>query len=142
MLWSIEFGKLWYYNVVVLNHINKVLVFSFTTSVIFLEHVCTRCWGRGTYLTTEFFNRLWMHSVWSLSWEDPMEKGMTTFSSILAWRIPQTEELGGIQSMRPWRVRHNWATNHTQSFRLTRWIHFRDQLYSIVPIASNTVLYT
>ena len=32
-------------------------------------------------------------------WEDPLEKGMTTHSSILAWRIPWTEEPGGLQSM-------------------------------------------
>ena len=35
-----------------------------------------------------------------LSWEDPLEKGMTTHSSILAWRIPQTEKPGGLESMR------------------------------------------
>ena len=34
-----------------------------------------------------------------LSWEDPLEEGMTTHSSILAWRIPWTEEPGGLQSM-------------------------------------------
>ena len=37
--------------------------------------------------------------VQSLSQEDPLEKGMGTHSSILAWRIPWTEELGGLQSM-------------------------------------------
>ena len=37
--------------------------------------------------------------VGSLSWEDPLEKGMATHSSILAWRIPWTEELGGLQFM-------------------------------------------
>ena len=36
-------------------------------------------------------------SVLSLSWEDPLEKGMATHSSILAWRIPQTEEPGRLQ---------------------------------------------
>ena len=36
--------------------------------------------------------------VRSLCWEDPLEKGMVTHSSILAWRIPQTEEPGGLQS--------------------------------------------
>ena len=36
--------------------------------------------------------------VQSLGWEDPLEGKMTTHSSILAWRIPRTEELGGIQS--------------------------------------------
>ena len=35
----------------------------------------------------------------SLGWEDPLEEGMTTCSSILAWRIPWTEESGGFQSM-------------------------------------------
>ena len=34
-----------------------------------------------------------------LGWEDPLEKGMATPSSILAWRIPWTEEPGGLQSM-------------------------------------------
>ena len=34
--------------------------------------------------------------VQSLSWEDPLEKGMATHSSILAWRIPWTEEPGGL----------------------------------------------
>ena len=42
--------------------------------------------------------------------EDPLEKGMTTHSSILAWRIPWTEEPGGLQSMRLQRVRHNLVT--------------------------------
>ena len=36
--------------------------------------------------------------VQSLGWEDPLEKGMATHSGILAWRIPWTEELGGLQS--------------------------------------------
>ena len=36
--------------------------------------------------------------VRSLCWEDPLEKGMVTHSSILAWRIPRTEEPGGLQS--------------------------------------------
>ena len=37
--------------------------------------------------------------VRSLDWEDPLEKEMTTHSSILAWRIPWTEKPGGLQSM-------------------------------------------
>ena len=39
--------------------------------------------------------------------EDPLEKGMATHSSILAWRIPQTEEPAGLQSMGSQRVRHD-----------------------------------
>ena len=37
-------------------------------------------------------------NVGDLGWEDPLEKEMTTYSHILAWRIPQTEEPGGLQS--------------------------------------------
>ena len=42
-----------------------------------------------------------------LGWEDPLKKGMSTHSSILAWRIPWTEEPGRLQSMGLQRVRHN-----------------------------------
>ena len=45
--------------------------------------------------------------VQSLGWKDPLEKGIATYSSILAWRIPWTEETGGIQSMGSQRVRHD-----------------------------------
>ena len=48
--------------------------------------------------------------VWSLGQEDPLEKGMATHSSILAWRIPWTEEPGGLQSMGLQRVGHDWET--------------------------------
>ena len=44
--------------------------------------------------------------VQSLGWEDPLEKGMATHSSILAWKTPQTEELGGLQSTGSQRVGH------------------------------------
>ena len=52
-----------------------------------------------------------MQETWvrSLSQEGPLEKGMATQSSILAWRIPWTEEPGGLQSMGSQRVRHNCA---------------------------------
>ena len=42
-----------------------------------------------------------MHDTWiqSLGWEDPLEEGMTTHPSILAWEIPWTEEPGGLQRM-------------------------------------------
>ena len=60
-------------------------------------------------------------SVWPLSREDPLEKGMATHSSILALRIPWTDEPDGLQSMGSQGVGHNWATNtltFTQSFSL------------------------
>ena len=46
---------------------------------------------------------------WSIGGEDPLEEGMTTRSSILAWRIPWTEEPGELQSMESHRVGHNWS---------------------------------
>ena len=55
--------------------------------------------------------------VWSLGGEDPLEKGMTTYSSILSWRIPWMEEPGGLQSMGSQRIRHNWATNSRTGLR-------------------------
>ena len=50
-----------------------------------------------------------MQETWvqSLGWEDPLEKEMATHSNILAWRIPWTEEPGGLQSKGLQRVRHD-----------------------------------
>ena len=45
--------------------------------------------------------------VQSLDWEDPLEEGMATHFSILAWRIQWTEEPGGLQSIGSQRVRHD-----------------------------------
>ena len=60
-----------------------------------------------------------MQESWvrSLGWEDSLEKGMATHSSILAWRIPWTEEPAKLQSIVLQRNGHNCATNkhsHTQ----------------------------
>ena len=48
--------------------------------------------------------------VQSLGWEDPLEESRATHCSILAWRIPWTEESGGPQSMGSQRIRHAWVT--------------------------------
>ena len=45
--------------------------------------------------------------VWSLDWEDPLEKETATHSSILAWEIPWTEEPGGLKSIGSHRVGHS-----------------------------------
>ena len=54
-------------------------------------------------------NQLAMWETWvqSLDWEDPLENGMATHSSILAWRIPWTEEPGGLPSMGLQRAVHD-----------------------------------
>ena len=56
-----------------------------------------------------------VHETWvhCLGWEDPLEEGMATHSSILAWRIPWAEEPEGLQSMELKRVGHDWATEHS-----------------------------
>ena len=50
-----------------------------------------------------------------LDWEDPPEEGMATHSSILAWKIPWTEEPGGLQSTESQRVRHDQTHTGTQT---------------------------
>ena len=66
-----------------------------------------------------------MRETWvqSLGWEDPLEKGMATHSNILAWRIPWTEESGGLQFMGSQRVGHDWMTN-TFTFHFVRISYF------------------
>ena len=53
--------------------------------------------------------------LWCLGQKDPLEKQVATHSSILAWRIPRTEEPGELQSMGSQRVRHNWVTKHAHT---------------------------
>ena len=73
--------------------------------------------------------------VWSLGLEDPLEEGMVTHSSILAWRIPWTEEPGGLQSIR-------LPRDTTEGLRM----HTQMSIYNIVLIsavqASDSVLHT
>ena len=63
--------------------------------------------------------------VQSLGQEDPLEKEMATHSSIPAWRIPWTEEPGGLQSMGSQKVEHDWVTN-TFPFRSNE-LHIRTE---------------
>ena len=58
-----------------------------------------------------------MQETWvrSLGWEDPLEKGMATHSSILTWRIPWTENPGRLQFIVSQRVKHCWATKHSRA---------------------------
>jgi len=69
---------------------------------------CTAKWF--SYQTVKNLPAMQKTLVWSLVQKDPLEKGMATYSSILAWRIPRTKELGRLQSMGLPRVRHDWMT--------------------------------
>ena len=61
-----------------------------------------------------------MQETWvqSLGWEDPLEKRMATHSSVLAWRIPRTEEPGGLQPRGSQRVSHDGVTDTLTLFTL------------------------
>ena len=77
-------------------------------------------------LVTQLIKNLpavWETWVLSVGWEDPLEKGMATYSSILAWKIPWAEEPGRLQAMGSQRVGHNWATNTRQ-----QWVVITDYL--------------
>ena len=79
--------------------------------------------GVGGSLVAQRLKRLpAMRETWirSLGWEDPLEKEMATHYSILAWRIPWTEEPGGLQSTGLQRVGHDWAISlHITSLHFT-----------------------
>ena len=55
----------------------------------------------------KFLPAMWETRVQFLVWEDPLEKGMATYSSVFTWRIPWTEEPEGLQSMGLQRIRHD-----------------------------------
>ena len=74
----------------------------------------TAMWTNRACLVAQEVKKLpAVHETWvqSLGQEDTLEKGIATHSSILAWRIPWTEEPGRLQSMESQRVGHDWATN-------------------------------
>ena len=58
--------------------------------------------------------------VRSLGQENPLEEGMATHSSILAWKVPWTEEPDGLQSLGLQRVGHNWVTEHICTLRFLK----------------------
>ena len=75
----------------------------FETNVVFEKHA-KQALVAQTVKKTSVMQEIWVHS---LGWEDPQEKRIATHSSILAWRIPWTEEPGGLQSTGLQRVGHD-----------------------------------
>ena len=63
-----------------------------------------------------------------LGWEDPVDNRMATHSSVLAWRIPWTEEPGGLQSIGLHRVRHDWG-DLARTHAHTHWVRERKEKY-------------
>ena len=88
-----------------------LFIFNFYCHIVTLQ-CCVSFWAS---LVAQMVKNLpEMQETWvrSLDWEDPLEKGMATHSSVLAWSTPWTEEPGGLQSMGSQRVGHDWATKH------------------------------
>ena len=79
--------------------------------------------------------------VWSLGQEDHLEKGMATHSSILAWRIPWTEEPGGLLSMGSQRVGHDWATS-LSLFNITCRASLLAQMVKNLPAMPETLVWS
>ena len=82
--------------------------------------VCWYGFNKAKYLPSMQETR-----VWFLGQEDPLEKGMATHSSILAWRIPWTEKPGRLQSRGSQRVGHDWVTNTLLHSLNVCWYGFR-----------------
>ena len=85
------------------------------TPLVIGRHSCGFMGSGGKYhglsCGSDLKPAMWETQVQSPGWEDPLEKGMATHSSILAWKMPWTESPGGLQSMGLQRVGHDWATN-------------------------------
>ena len=63
----------------------------------------------------------------SLGQKDPLEKGKATHSSILAWRIPQTEEPGGLKSMESQKVGHDSNFNFTLIISWSKFVNIKEK---------------
>ena len=82
--------------------------------------------------------------VRSLVWEDSLEKGMAVHSSILAWRIPWTEEPGGLWSMGSQRVGHHWGgkvTTNLDSILKSRDITLPTKVHLVKAMFFTVVMY-
>ena len=100
------------------------------------DHACYN-WGlprwrywKRTCLPMQETSETW---VQSLGLEDPLEEGMATYSSILAWRVPWTEEPGWLQLIGSQRVRHDWSDLvHTHSQRQVTETDSHDKFHILI----------
>ena len=100
------------------NHWSEHGGFSVYALQSLLSLYCSHIFNAHTLVVQSVKNPPAMQETWvcSLGWEDPLEKGMATCSSILAWKIPRTEEPGRLQSTKSQRVGHNWVTKPPRYF--------------------------
>ena len=82
-------------------------------------------WGLKSQKQIQYKFKNNLSRLQSLGQEDPLEAGMATHSSIIAWEIPWTEEPGGLQSLELQRVRHDWVLmQHAVVFFFYLFIYF------------------
>ena len=89
-----------------------------STGLHVLEFIHRACLEIQTVKNLPAVRETW---VQSLVWEDPLEKGMATHLSFLAWRIPRTEQPVGLLSIGLQRIGHDWATNAFTFFHPLSW---------------------
>ena len=119
------------------------LSLSYNSLALILRARSVKCafWDSLVAQTVKNLPAMQKTQVWSLGPEDP-KKVMATHSSILAWRIPWTEEPGGLQSMGSQRVRHAWVIDSFTFLCTTEWfscpslflfmfLDFIESIYSI-----------
>ena len=82
-------------------------------TVLLLVEICLSSWASKMAQMVKNLPEMQETRVQSLGLEDPLEKGMATNPSILAWRIPWTVEPGTLYSMGSQRLRHDLATEHS-----------------------------
>ena len=105
-----------------------------TKSQTWLSYWTVILMGASRWLSDKEFSCQCRDMVWSLVWEDPLEKEMATPFSVLAWEIPWTEEPGGLQSVGGnKRVGHNLATKR-QSIT---WCHVHQETWGSLGYCSN-----
>ena len=94
------------------------------------------CWASLVVQMVKNQSEMWETWVWFLGWEDPLEEGMATHSSNLAWRIPMDRVAWWAKSMRSQRVEHNWPTKqrvyvNSSNFCFLRFFFDVDHFYEV-----------
>ena len=110
--------------IVKINPWSVIILFSYSQGCLFISfmvHIYTGLGERGFWVAQMVKNLPAMREtwIWSLNWEESLDKGMVTHASIHAWRIPWTEDPGRLQSMGLQRVRYDWATNTHVHWNIT-----------------------
>ena len=118
-------------------HFSASIIFQFFQIFAHKQHT-----GLPRWLMVKNLSVMWETQIWSRGREDPLEKGMETYSSILAWRLPWTEKPGRLRPMGPQRAGHNWATNTDIHKQYTMYFQNLYTLFHIVCVLLQCLLHS